>query len=191
MPSWLIQDKHVNAVKFSHFCLGWAFEVATQKHKDNQQRLSVWDSEWMFLSMEGGRWEKLNGRHQIRKGKCLGSGVYQCVFFFPQNFELLFRFHAGNGSSVCQRLTLQRAGSEKEEDRQNEREEEVKKEKRVREDRNERQKWFLNTESLKVKTSLKSGKKIEGEKEWVAEWWWGYKKQRQKPQPLPLHWMPH
>lgn len=26
---------------------------------------------------------------------------------------LLFRFHAGNGSSVCQRLTLQREGSER------------------------------------------------------------------------------
>lgn len=47
------------------------------------------------------------------KGKCLGSGVYQCVFFFPQNSVLLFRFHAGNGSSVCQRLTLHRERGER------------------------------------------------------------------------------
>lgn len=46
-----------------------------------------------------------------RKGKCLGSGVYQCVFLFFIFLRIsvrLFWFHAGNGSSVCQRLTLHR-----------------------------------------------------------------------------------
>lgn len=36
--------------------------------------------------MEGGRWEKLKARHQKRKGKCLGSGVYQRVLFLFSEF---------------------------------------------------------------------------------------------------------
>lgn len=149
---WLIQDKHVNAVKFFRSCLGWAFEVATQEHKENQQRLCVWDSEWMFLSIEGGRWEKLNGRHQNRNGKCLGSGVYQCVFFFSSEFCAAVSVpHWEREQCLSEINTTERAGSERGAGRVNE-------EKRKREGKEARdkerqsrkkQKWFLKRENVK------------------------------------------
>lgn len=69
----------------------------------------------------------VNGRREVREMKWKTSkkekeNVWGVVFtnvlsFSPQNCVLLFWFHAENRSSVCQRLTLQRAWSEREDGR--------------------------------------------------------------------------
>lgn len=62
--------------------------------------------------------KQCNGRHQKPKGN-IWRVMFANVFSpFPQKCMLLFQMHAGNGSSVCQRLTLQRGSGEAQADTQ-------------------------------------------------------------------------
>lgn len=92
------------------------FEVATQKIEEYQHRGLVVE----IVNSCFCQW-KVGGSHQKAKGN-IWKVMFTDVFSpFPQKYVLLFQFHAGNGSSVCQRLTLQRGSRETEADRRKER----------------------------------------------------------------------
>lgn len=64
-----------------------------------------------------GRWDvrEIKRKTSKQKTEYLGVGVYRrFLFFTPQNCAPLFWFHAGNGSSVCQRLKLHRGSRNRE-----------------------------------------------------------------------------
>lgn len=117
-----------------------------------------------FLSMEGGRWEKLNGRRQKRKRETSGEWCLpMCFRFFFWILCCCFSSTLGTEQNLSEIKTTQREQGRREGQTVKERQKEKKGGWRKRVDKHKR--VFLKWGSLKVKNILKAAENQQRDRE--------------------------